>query len=255
MSQITPPQHFAVADLADMTSGPALPSTGFGLLALTWRSKRVPDEQAFGVMKAAIRHGATIWSTSSVYGRPPDPPTAGLSLLRRYFEKYPGDASKVTLFIRGCFDAKTFTPTCTSNGVRASWEECNEILSGVKKIDVFGPARIDQKVPVEETVSALKELQNEGKIGAVGLSEVRADTIKRAAAVCPIKFAEVEFSLWSTEILDNGVAAAAKEHNVCLLSYAPLGYGFLTGNIKSVEDIPEDDSRRRIGRLAPEVCA
>lgn len=138
------------------------PHTGFGLLGLTWRPTKTPDERAFSTMKTAVENGATIWSSSSVYGMPPEPPTAGLLLLRRYFEKYPEDASKVTLFIRACFDPVNFIPTCTRDGVRASWAECNQILGGVKKIDVFGPARIDQNVSVEVTVGALKELQDEG---------------------------------------------------------------------------------------------
>lgn len=206
-------------------------------------------------MKTAVDAGATIWSTSSVYGRDPDPPTAGLKLLRRYFEKYPEDVDKVTLFIRACFDAATFKPTCNRAGVRASWEESNQILGGVKTIDVFGPARMDQNVPVEETIGALKELQDEGKIGSVGLSEVRAETIRRSAAVCHIKYAEIEFSLWSTEMLNNGVAEAAKENNVTILTYAPLGYGFLTGAIQKLEDIPEGDGRLRMGRFQPHVGA
>ncbi|KAL2273991.1 hypothetical protein FJTKL_03708 [Diaporthe vaccinii] len=114
-------------------------------------------------MKAAVDNGATIWSSSSIYGMHPEPPTAGLSLLRRYFEKYPEDAAEVTLFIRVCFDPVNFVSRCTRDGVRASWNECNQILGDVKKIDVFGPARIDHNVPVEETIGALKELQDEGK--------------------------------------------------------------------------------------------
>ncbi|KAG6365593.1 hypothetical protein INS49_007204 [Diaporthe citri] len=193
---------------------------------------------------------------------PYKPPTAGLSLLRRYFEKYPEDAPKVTLFIRACFDPVNLVPTCTRDGVRASWDECNQILGGVKKIDVFDPAHIDQNVPVEETIGALEELQDEGKqswsswhpckISAVGVSEVRAETIRRASAVTPIKYAEIEFSLWSTEMLSNGVAAAAKERNVSLLTYAPLGYGFLSGAIKKLEDIPIGDIRHMFGRFQPE---
>lgn len=92
-----------------------------------------------------------------------------------------------------------------------------------------------------------------GKIGAVGLSEVRAETIKRASAVTQIKYAEIEFSLWSTEMLGNGVAVAAKECNVSLLTYAPLGYGFLSGAIKKLEDIPQGDIRHSFGRFQPEV--
>ncbi|KXX75852.1 Pyridoxal reductase [Madurella mycetomatis] len=235
-----------------MATAIPLPHTAFGLLGFTWRSKRVPDGEAFPAMKAAIEHGATIWSSSSIYGNPPDPPTAGLELLRRYFTRYPEDASKVELFIRACFDAPTFTAKCTRADVRASWEECNRILGGVKSIDVFGPARIDPNVPVEETVCALKELVDEGKISAVGLSEVSASTIRRAAAICPIKYAEIEFSLWSAEMLDNGVALAAKETNLTILSYAPLGYGFLSGAIKTVEDIPPGDNRHMFGRFQPE---
>ncbi|KAK0665932.1 NADP-dependent oxidoreductase domain-containing protein [Cercophora samala] len=232
-----------------------LPSTGLGLLGYTWRPKKPTDDQAFAAMKAAIAHGATLWSSSSIYGLPPDPPTAGLHLLRRYFTKHPEDAPKVTLFIRACFDAQNFTASCSPEGVRASWEECNAILGGVKFIDVFGPARMDQNIPVEVTVGALKQLKDEGKIGAVGLSEVRAETIRRAAAIVPIAHAEVEFSLWSTEILTNGVAKAAKEHGVVLWSYAPLGYGFLTGQIKTIEDIPEGDGRLMFGRFQPENFA
>ncbi|CAJ2509930.1 Uu.00g058300.m01.CDS01 [Anthostomella pinea] len=168
-----------------MAASPSVPHTGLGLLGMTWRPQVTPDEQAFAAMKAAVECGATYWSSSSVYGMPPSqsPP------------KYPEDAPKVTLFIRACRDAATASPTCTRDGVRASWAECESFLGGVKKIDCFRPARIDPKVPVEETIGALKELQDEGKIGSIGLSEVRAETIRKASAVCPIRFAEIEFSL------------------------------------------------------------
>ncbi|KAI0123268.1 NADP-dependent oxidoreductase domain-containing protein [Xylariales sp. AK1849] len=236
-----------------MAANQHLPHTGFGLLGFTWRNERVPDERAFPAMKAAINNGATVWSSSSVYGRAPDPPTAGLHLLRRYFEKYPEDAKKVTLFIRACADGHKLSPQTSRKEVLASWEECNQILGGVKFIDCFGPARIDPNIPVEETVGALKELMDQGKIGSVGLSEVRAETIRRASAICPIRFAEIEFSFWSMEMLDNGAALAAKECNVTLMCYAPLGYGFLTGAIKKLEDIPEQDGRRMFGRFQPDT--
>ncbi|PYH64464.1 aldo/keto reductase family protein [Aspergillus vadensis CBS 113365] len=206
-----------------------LPITGFGLLGMTWRPSSTPDEQAFSAMKTAISHGATIWSSSSVYGMPPQPPTAGLHLLRRYFDKYPEDAEKVTLFIRACLDPVTLSPTCTRAGVRASFNECRDVLGDAKKIDIFGPARIDKNVSVDETLGAFRELMDEGLIGGVGLSEVGATTIRKAHAVCPLSVVEVEFSLWSTDILRNGVAEACKDLDVPILTYAPLGYGFLTG--------------------------
>lgn len=227
--------------------------TGFGLLGMTWRPEAVPDEQAFSAMKAAIANGAKIWSTSSIYGMPPEPPTAGLLLLRRYFEKHPNDAAKVTLFIRACFDSSTFSPKCTRPDVRASAEECIMALGGAKQIDIFGPARIDQNVPLEETLGTLKELVDEGKIGAVGLSEVGALTIKKANAIYPLSVVEVEFSLWSPEILTNGVATTCKELDIPILTYAPLGYGFLTGQVTNLEDIPKGDIRHMFGRFQPEV--
>ncbi|KAH8781189.1 NADP-dependent oxidoreductase domain-containing protein [Diaporthe sp. PMI_573] len=186
-----------------------IPHTGFSLLGLTWRPTKTPDERAFSTMKAAVENGATIWSSSSVYGMAPEPRTAGLSLLRRYFEKYPEDASKVTLFIRACFDPVNFVPTCTRDGVRASWDECDQILGGVKRIDVFGPARIDQNVRVEEKIGALKELRMKAR---------------SVPLVC----------------------------NVSLLTYAPLGYGFPTGAVKKLEDIPKGDMRHMFGRFQPE---
>ena len=230
-----------------------LPPTGYGLLGFTWRPQATPDEQAFEAMKAAIANGATIWSSSSIYGMPPEPPTAGIHLLRRYFTKYPEDADKVTLFIRACCDAATLAPTNTREGVRASAAECNEILGGVKKIDIFGPARMDPNVPMEEIMGALAELVKEGAVGAVGLSEVRADTIRKANALYPISVVEVEFSLWSTEILTNGVAETCKELEIPIVTYSPLGYGFLTGQVRKLEDIPKGDVRHMFGRFQPEV--
>ncbi|KAI2622394.1 NADP-dependent oxidoreductase domain-containing protein [Hypoxylon sp. NC1633] len=229
-----------------------LPPTGFGLLGMTWRPQVTPDEQAFQAMKAAIANGATIWSTSSIYGMLPEPPTAGLHLLRRYFTKYPEDADKVTLFVRACYDAATLMPVNTRDGVRSSAAECNKILGDFKKIDVFGPARMDANVPIKETMGALKELMEEGAFGAVGLSEVRAETIRAASTFCPISIVEIEFSLWSTKILTNGVAETCKELDIHILTYSPLGYGFLTGQVRKLEDIPKGDIRHMFGRFQPE---
>ncbi|KAL7621044.1 hypothetical protein AAE478_008356 [Parahypoxylon ruwenzoriense] len=223
---------------------------GFGLMGMTWRAHQTPDDQAFAAMKAAIANGATFWSTAEFYGTAE--PTAGLSLLRRYFEKNPDDASKVTLFVKGCADLKTLYPTNSRAGVRASAENCISALGGAKKIDVFGPTRIDPSVPLEETVGELKALVDEGKIGGVGLSEVGAETTKKANAIVPLSLIEVEFSLWSTEILTNGVAETAKALGIPIVAYSPLGRGFLTGQLKSVKQIPEGDIRLYFDRFQPE---
>ncbi|KAI0017591.1 putative pyridoxal reductase [Xylariomycetidae sp. FL0641] len=225
-------------------------ATGFGLMGMTWRPQHTPDEQAFATMKKAIEQGATFWSSADYYGMPE--PSAGLALLRRYFEKYPEDASKVTLFIKCCVDFKTMAPTTKRDQVLASAENCFQQLGGAKKIDVLGPARMNPSVPLEETLGAFRELVEAGKIGGVGLSEIGAQTLEKANAVYPLSLVEVEFSLWTPDLLTNGVAATAKKLDVPLVAYSPLGRGFLTGQIKSVDDIPEGDIRRRFDRFQPE---
>ncbi|RYP45746.1 hypothetical protein DL768_007954 [Monosporascus sp. mg162] len=231
-----------------------LPATGLGVLGMTWREKAAPDEQAFPAMKAAIANGATIWSSSSIYGSPPNPPTAGLWLLRHYFEKYPEDTDKLYEIEIGGYSASG-EPYQASNlrqeGVRASAAECKSIL-GPFKMDVFGPARMDPAVPMEETMGALKGLLEEGAFGTVGLSKVRAKTIRKANALCPISVVEIEFPLWGTEILTNGVAETCKELDIPMLPYAPLGYGFLTGRFRNLEDVPKGDLRLMTGRFQPE---
>ncbi|TPX16784.1 uncharacterized protein E0L32_012388 [Thyridium curvatum] len=225
-----------------------------GFLNFTWRPEITPDEQAFACMKAAIAGGATRWSTAYAYG-PPDNPGAGLQLLGRYFAQHPEDAAKVTLFVRGCIAGAPplLRPATSRAEVLASAAECAALLGPNKRMDIFGPARMDDgNVPVEETAAALRELVGRGEVGAAGLSEVSAETIRRACAVVPIAAVEEELSLWSTEILTNGVAEVCRENGVEIWAYAPLGYGFLTGQIRRFEDIPEGDLRRMLGRFRGE---
>lgn len=99
---------------------------------------------------------------------------------------------------------------------------------------------------------AANEYVKAGKLGGISLSECSEDTIRRAAKEVTVSAVEVEFSLWSTEILENGVAKACAELDIPIVAYSPLGRGFLTGEIKKLEDIPEGDFRRTIPRFYPE---
>lgn len=197
-----------------------------GLMGMTWRANQTPDEQAFAAMKAAVNNGATLWSSAEFYGTAD--PTANISLIRRYFEKHPEDASKVTPSVKGCADLKALHPKNSSAATRASLENILRILSGAKEVDIFSPARSDPNVTTEETFTELKALVVEGKIKGVGLSEVGPETIKRAHSIIPLSAVEVEFSLWSPEILTNGVGATCKSLDIPIAAYSPLGRGFLT---------------------------
>ena len=138
------------------------------------------------------------------------PQANSLHLVKYYFEKYPEDASKVVLSIKGVYDIKT-GPNGSPEGIRASVEEAIKVLGGTKTIDVFECARVDPNVPIETSVKALAELVKEGKIGGIGLSEVSANTIRKAHAVYPISAIEIELSLFTLDPLNNGIADACHE--------------------------------------------
>jgi aryl-alcohol dehydrogenase-like predicted oxidoreductase len=114
---------------------------------------------------------------------------------------------------------------------------------GVDHIDLYYQHRVDPKTPIEETVGAMSELVDDGKIRFVGLSEAGAGTIRRAHEVHPITAVQSEYSLWSRDIEDE-VIPALRELGIGLVAYSPLGRGFLSGQIKSIDDLDEGDYRR-----------
>lgn len=198
-------------------------------------------------MKKALDLGANFWNAGEFYG-PPD--ANSLQLLEYYFLKYPEDSDKVVLSVKGCFSIPT-GPDNSPEGVRKSVDNCLEKLQGRVPISIFEPARIDPQVPIEETIKVLAEYVKEGKIGGIGLSECSAATIRRAHAVHPISAVEIEMSLFTPDALENGVAATCAELDIPIVAYSPLGWGFLTGQFKSLSDLDEKDFRRAQPRFQP----
>ena len=217
-------------------------------LDLTWRETPVSDEQAFAAMKAALHSGCNFWNGGELYG-PPD--ANSLHLLNRYFTKYPHDADKVVLSIKGAFAPGKLMPDGSEQGIRRSIDECLKVLDGKKFLDIFEQARQDPKVPLEESMGTLAQYVKEGKIGGIALSEVTADQIKKAASLHPIAAVEVEMSLQTPDILTNGVAATCAELNIPVVAYSPLGRGLLTAAITKIEDIDPTDIRHHLPRFAP----
>jgi len=220
---------------------------GYGLMGLTWRPFPPPEEQAFKAMKASLAAGCNFWNAGEFYGTES---YNSLHLLNKYFAKYPEDADKVVLSIKGVLH--NMHPDGTPENVKRSVENCLKLLDGKKSIDIFEPARVDKNVPIETTLKALEEYVKAGKIGGISLSEVSAATIQRAVKVTKIVAVEVELSLWSLDILNNGVAKAAAEHNIPIVAYSPIGRGMLSGEIQKPEDIPEGDFRRMMPRFSKE---
>ncbi len=115
---------------------------------------------------------------------------------------------------------------------------------GVNEIDLYYLHRVDPETPIEETVGAMADLVQAGKVRYLGLSEVGAETLKRAMKIHPITAVQSEYSLWTRDIEDQGALQATRELGISLVAYSPLGRGFLTGEIKCFEDLTEDDYRR-----------
>ncbi|KAL8818591.1 MAG: hypothetical protein Q9191_007908, partial [Dirinaria sp. TL-2023a] len=216
----------------------------------TWRAKPCPTSQAISTMRHSLSLGANFWNAGEFYGTPS---YNSLHLLNQYFTQYPSDADKVVLSIKGGLDPVKRYPDGTEEGVRRSVDNCLAGLDGKKFLDIFECARVDPNTPIEVTIRALAKYVQAGKIGGISLSEVRAETIRRAAAVHPICFVEVELSLWATDVIENGVAAACSELGIPIVAYSPLGRGVLTGEVKKFEDLAEGDPRRQLPRFQPEV--
>lgn len=230
-------------------TGTKIGTTGYGLMGLTWRANPPSQEQSFKAMKKALTEGANFWNGGEIYG---SPDANSLQLLNAYFSKYPEDAEKVVISIKGGGTPGADGVDGGPENTKRSIDQCLKVLDGKKKLDIWESARVDPKTPIEITMRTAKEYIDSGKIGGVALSECAASTIRRAAKVVKISAVEVEFSLWSTEILENGVAKACAELDIPIVAYSPLGRGFLTGQIKSLDDIPKDDMRRHLERFFPE---
>jgi aryl-alcohol dehydrogenase-like predicted oxidoreductase len=121
----------------------------------------------------------------------------------------------------------------------------------VEVIDLYYLHRKDPATPIEETIGAMGELVKEGKVKAIGVSELSADTLRKAHATFPLTALQSEYSLWSREP-EAEILPACKELGIAFVAYSPLGRGFLTGQIKKVEDLEEDDFRRNSPRFMGE---
>lgn len=136
-----------------------------------------PLEQAFETLNKAVELGANFFNGGELYGTPE---YNSLHLLNKYFSKYPENAEKVVLSIKGGLKRGLLEPDGSEENIRRSVDETLRVLDGKKKVDIFEVARQDPAYPVEHTVKVLAEYVKEGKIGGIGLSEVDAETVRRA---------------------------------------------------------------------------
>jgi aryl-alcohol dehydrogenase-like predicted oxidoreductase len=200
------------------------------------------------VIGRAIDLGVTLLDTADVYG----PHTSELAVGKAIAGRR-DDVKIATKFgiVSGPGGGQTPAVNGRPEYVRSSVEGSLSRL-GIDHIDLYYQHRADPDVPIEETVGAMAELVTEGKVGHLGLSEASVDTIRRAAAVHPITALQSEWSLWSRDIEDE-IVPTCRELGIGIVPFSPLGRGFLTGRITSVDELSEQDMRRSNPRFGDEA--
>jgi aryl-alcohol dehydrogenase-like predicted oxidoreductase len=202
-----------------------------------------PREVSERILRKALDLGVTHFDTAALYGFGANEKLVGEVLARR-----PDNiviASKCGLFGR---DGKRVIDG-RPEAIRAVCEESLRNLR-TERIDLYYLHRWDKRVPIEESIGALVELKAAGKIGAIGLSEVGAATLRRAHAVHPIAALQSEYSLW-TRNPEISVLAECARLGITLVAFSPLGRGFLSGTLQSPEELHESDIRRTMPRFQP----
>lgn len=215
---------------------------GYGAMPLNWEyGSPVGDDEARGVVHRALDLGVTLIDTSDAYGD--NEVALGKALGRRREEAVV--ATKVGLILTND-DPITYENNGRPDHIH---EACDASLSrlGIDVIDLYQLHRVDPEVPVEESVGAMAELVEAGKVRVIGLSEVDVATLEAAGAVHPITSVQSELSLWTRGALDE-VVPWCEANGVAFLPYSPLGRGYLTGRLTS-EELSRSDFRSQLPRF------
>jgi aryl-alcohol dehydrogenase-like predicted oxidoreductase len=216
---------------------------GLGCMGMSEFYGDADEDEAIATIHRALELGVTLLDTADMYG-----PFKNERLVGRAIRDRRDSVVIATKFgnVRG-ENGERLGIRGDAEYVRSACEASLERL-GVDHVDLYYQHRVDPEVEIEETVGAMKELVDAGKVRYLGLSEAGPDTIRRANAVHPISALQSEYSLWSRDIED-GVIPTIRELGIGLVAYSPLGRGFLTGAIQSPDDLDEGDFRRNSPRF------
>jgi aryl-alcohol dehydrogenase-like predicted oxidoreductase len=230
------------------SQGLEVSAEGLGCMGMTWAYGSGDEESGRATIDRALKLGVTFLDTAEVYGPHTNEELVGRAVAGRRDEFE--IATKFGFVINPDSPSDRATDGTPENARRACEGSLRRL--GIDTIDLFYQHRVDPNVPIEETVGAMGELVDEGKVRFLGLSEASAQTIRRAHATHPITAVQSEYSLWTRDPEDE-VLATLRELGIGLVAYSPLGRGFLTGQIRSLDDLPADDWRRSNPRFAEEA--
>ncbi|MFE3859884.1 aldo/keto reductase [Streptomyces goshikiensis] len=221
----------------------AVSAQGLGCMGMSHGYGASDDAQSIATLHHALDRGVTLLDTADFYGAGHNEELIGRAVA--------GRRDGVVLATKFGFANRLGEPTLVRGDAAYVRQACEASLRrlGVDHIDLYYQHRVDPQVPIEETVGAMAELVQAGKVRHLGLSEAGAGTIRRAHAVHPITALQSEWSLWTRD-LEAEIAPVCRELGIGLVPFSPLGRGFLTGRYSSVDGLAETDVRRSQPRFA-----
>ncbi len=224
-----------------------LSAVGLGCMTMTGLYGAADENECIATIHAAIDNGVTFLDTSDAYGAGKNEELVGRAIADR--------RDKVVLASKFGNVTKDGKPGGEGRPEYVV-EACNKSLQrlGVDTIDIYFQHRVDTDVPIEDTVGAMAGLIERGKVRYLGMSEAATPTLRRGHAVHPISALQTEYSMW-TRFPEEDLLPTCRELGVTYVAYSPLGRGFLTGAVKSLDDLGEQDRRRDHPRFLAEHIA